>query len=62
MNWLVKDNKPSVARILLECKAKYGNGLVIERVEHARDDLVCEALLLVVVDLNHLVPVLGDLF
>lgn len=53
---------PSVAGVFLKGKAEYGDALVVERVEHARDDFVRESFLLVVVDLEHLVPVLGDLF
>jgi hypothetical protein len=50
-----------VARVLLEREAKHGDALAVERVEEPRRDEIGEAFLLVVVDANHLVPVLGHL-
>mmetsp|Transcript_18080 Transcript_18080/g.33015 ORF Transcript_18080/g.33015 Transcript_18080/m.33015 type:complete len:264 (-) Transcript_18080:732-1523(-) len=49
-----------VSRVLLEGEAIDGELLPRDRVEHGRDDALNEALLLVVVDVDDLIPVVGD--
>ena len=50
-----------IAGVLLEGEAEHGEALAVERVEEALDDAVGEALLLIVVDAQHLQPVVGAL-
>ena len=52
---------PGVSGVLLEREAQDGDVLVADGVEHAGDDAPHEAVLLVVVDGNHALPVLGHL-
>jgi hypothetical protein len=52
---------PGVAGVLLESEAEDGDLLAGDGVEHGRHDAVHEPALLVVVDLDHLLPVVGHL-
>ena len=52
---------PGVAGVLLEGKTHNADLLAGDRVEECVDDLLGESLLLVVVDVDHVFPVGGDL-
>ena len=56
------ENSPLVimSDYLLECKAQDGNLLSTDCIEHARDDALHKAILLVVIYLNHRVPILRN--
>mmetsp|Transcript_114686 Transcript_114686/g.364506 ORF Transcript_114686/g.364506 Transcript_114686/m.364506 type:complete len:601 (-) Transcript_114686:1196-2998(-) len=51
---------PNISGVLLEGEAQHCDLLVGDRVEQARNDLATEALLLVLVHVNNLLPILGD--
>jgi hypothetical protein len=50
----------TVPSVLLECPAQECDFLAGDRVEESLDHLACEARLLVLVHLNHSVPISGD--
>ena len=52
--------KKTVSGHLLKCKAQDGDLLSRDCVEHARDDALHKAVFLVVIYLNHRVPILRN--
>ncbi len=54
-------HSPGVTGVLLEGEPEDGESLAGDGVEHGAHDVVCEAVLLVVVHQHHLVPVLAHL-
>lgn len=55
-----RDNAPRISRILLESESQNCNLLPRDRVEEGSDDALRETTLLVLVELDDLVPVLCD--